>query len=203
MSTAADPSTIIDLLRHGLPEGGSRYRGNRIDDPLSDTGWAQMRAAVGDAAPWDRLVTSPLQRCHAFAVELGERHGLPLRVDDRLQEVGFGAWEGRTRDQVRASDPAGYRAFYADPVNNRPAGAEPLPAFFARVAGALDTVLHEQAGRHVLLVAHAGVIRAALAHALAMDPVTAYRIEVGNASLTRLRHQGGVFRVDFVNRAAL
>ena len=34
--------TRIDLIRHGEPVGGRRYRG-QIDDPLSEKGWKQMR----------------------------------------------------------------------------------------------------------------------------------------------------------------
>jgi len=37
--------TTIDLLRHGEPEGGVRYRGDGVDDPLSARAWKQMWAA--------------------------------------------------------------------------------------------------------------------------------------------------------------
>ena len=60
----------LDLLRHGETELGGGLRGS-IDDALTDTGWAQMRAAVVGQGPWDRLVSSPLQRCARFAEELG------------------------------------------------------------------------------------------------------------------------------------
>ena len=39
------PPTLIDMIRHGEPVGGRRYRG-QIDDPLSEKGWRQMWAAV-------------------------------------------------------------------------------------------------------------------------------------------------------------
>ncbi len=66
--------TTVDLLRHGEPEGGNKYRG-ALDDPLSELGWAQMRAATGDRCPWQAIVSSPLRRCAAFARELANRHG--------------------------------------------------------------------------------------------------------------------------------
>ncbi|WP_018077391.1 histidine phosphatase family protein [Thiobacillus denitrificans] len=182
-------TTTLDLLRHGEPVGGRRYRG-QIDDPLSETGWAQMHAAVGDTAPWTRIVASPLLRCRAFAETLASRHGLPLAVDARLKEVGFGEWEGRSAAEIEQDAPGTLARFKADPVNARPAGAEPLADFHARVAAALDSLLEQHAGQHVLLVGHAGVIRMALAWALHIPLERAYRIEVASAGLTRLRFDG-------------
>ena len=183
-------TTLLDLMRHGEPVGGRRYRG-QVDDPLSEKGWAQMRAAVGDAAPWTRIVSSPLARCREFSATLAARHGLPLACDDRLKEVGFGVWEGKSAAEIEAAAPGTLARFKADPVNARPAGAEPLAAFHARVAAALDALLVQHAGQHVLLVGHAGVMRMALAWALEIPLEHAYRIEVATASFTRLRFESG------------
>jgi alpha-ribazole phosphatase/probable phosphoglycerate mutase len=179
-------STTLDLMRHGEPVGGRKYRG-QIDDPLSEKGWAQMRAAIGDAAPWTRIVSSPLARCQAFAEMLAQRHGLPLELDPRLKEVGFGCWEGRTAAEIEREAPGTLARFKADPVHARPAGAEPLAEFQARVAAGLQALLSQQPDRHILVVGHAGVIRMALAWALHIPLQHAYRIEVASASLTRLR----------------
>lgn len=180
----------LDMMRHGEPAGGRRYRG-QIDDPLSEKGWAQMHAAVGEALPWTRIVSSPLVRCRAFAESLADSHGLPLALDDRLREVGFGAWEGKTAAEIEADAPDALARFKADPVNARPVGAEPLAEFHVRVAAALEDVLVRHEGQHVLLVGHAGVMRMALAWALHIPLEHAYRIEVATASLTRLRFDAG------------
>ena len=198
--------TIIDLLRHGTPEGGRAYRGHGIDDPLSEKGWAQMWTAVGGEGapvPWTRIVSSPLIRCRDFAEALGGRHGLPVSVDARFREVGFGSWEGRTPEQIQADDPEQYAAFFRDPVGSRPPGAEPLVDFVARVAAAFDDCLREQAGEHVLVVAHAGVIRAVLAHVLRADLQCAYRVAVDNACFTRCSQGERGLRLEFHNRPSL
>lgn len=180
----------LDLMRHGEPVGGRRYRG-QIDDPLSEKGWAQMHVAVGDVVPWTRIVSSPLLRCRAFAEMLAERHGQHLALDERLKEVGFGEWEGKSAAEIEADAPGSLTRFKADPVNARPAGAEPLAAFHARVSAALDDLLAQHTGQHVLVVGHAGVMRMALAWALHIPLEHAYRVEVASASLTRLRFDGG------------
>jgi alpha-ribazole phosphatase/probable phosphoglycerate mutase len=181
-----DPETRIDLLRHGEPVGGSRYRG-QLDDELSEQGWQQMWAAVDGCAGWQQVVSSPLRRCHAFASELAARHGIPLQSEARFAEVGFGEWEGRTRAELEQLDPGQVARFLADPVRHRPPGAEPLDAFVSRVHDAFERMIERHAGQSILVVAHAGVIRAILAGVLNMPPAAMYRIHVANASITRLR----------------
>ncbi|MHB1186540.1 histidine phosphatase family protein [Thiobacillus sp.] len=173
-------TTTLDLMRHGEPVGGRRYRG-QLDDPLSEKGWAQMHAAVSESVPWTRIVSSPLLRCRAFAETLAGRHGLPLALDDRLKEVGFGEWEGKSAAEIEQDAPGTLMRFKADP----------LAVFHARVVAALDDLLEQHAGQHVLLVGHAGVMRMALAWALHIPLEHAYRIEVASASLTRLRFDDG------------
>ncbi|NDP48990.1 MAG: alpha-ribazole phosphatase family protein [Sulfuriferula multivorans] len=179
-------TSTLDLMRHGEPVGGRKYRG-QVDDPLSAKGWAQMHAAVGDARPWTQLVSSPLLRCREFAETLAGRLGLPLSLDDRFQEVGFGVWEGKSGAEIEQSDPGVLARFKADPVNARPEGAEPLADFHTRVAAGLDDLLANNTDQHVLLVGHAGVIRMAFAWALHVPLEHAYRVEVATSSFTRLR----------------
>ncbi len=186
----SEPVTIIDLIRHGEPVGGSgRYRG-QIDDPLSDKGWQQMRAAVEGHMPWQAVVSSPLVRCAAFASELAQRHTLPLSFEPRFMEIGFGAWEGLTKEQIVASDAAALHRFYDDPITHRPPGAETLAAFHERVAAGWEAMLLDHTGEQLLLVGHAGVIRMVLCHVLAIPWERMFRIHVANASLTRIRIDG-------------
>ena len=182
-------STIIDMIRHGEPVGGKRYRG-QMDDPLSDKGWAQMRAAVGDHCPWDAIISSPLSRCARFAEELATRHALPLSFDERLMEIGFGEWEGRTAAELMAIDPDILMNFWRDPLNHTPPGAETLHDFAQRIAAAWQAMLAAHAGKHVLLVGHAGQMRMVIRHVLAMPLEMMFRIQVENAAITRIQVDG-------------
>ena len=178
--------TQLDFLRHGEPLGGRKYRGQN-DDPLSEKGWGQMRAAVGAARPWQAIVSSPLSRCLAFAEELARESGLPLSLDERLKEVAFGVWEGKTPEELREQDPNILFNFKRDPVGCRPQGAEDLDTFHGRVAQAFDDLEEAYRGQHVLVVAHAGVIRMAVCHVLGISAAHAYRLQVGSAAMARFR----------------
>ena len=182
-------NTTIDLIRHGEPVGGRKYRG-QIDDPLSDKGWTQMRQAVADHKPWDVIISSTLSRCIEFAQELGQRHAIEVIREPRFIEIDFGEWEGRTANELAREDARQVQRFLADPLNNTPRGAETLYEFEARIIGAWNDVLQQHAGRHVLLIGHAGMMRMIMRHVLDMPLERMFRIQVANAAITRIRVEG-------------
>jgi len=174
---------IIDLLRHGSPLGGKMYRGHNIDHPLSEQGWQQMRESVGQYRLWDVIISSPMLRCSEFAQDLHQSHNIPLEIMDNLKEVGFGSWEGQNANDIDREE---WLDFYQDPVNNRPQGSEPLEDFIKRVLQSWKKILGKHQGKNILIVAHAGVIRAVVAHILYSEPVGMYKIAVENGKICRI-----------------
>ena len=183
--------TLIHLLRHGEPEGGRAYRGHGVDDPLSETGWQQMRQALPFRVHWDVVVTSPLLRCRAFAEEVAGQAACPVQILESFKEIGFGEWEGRTPDDLLRIDPEGLDAYRRDPVNCRPRGAEPLQVFRRRIDEAWHQLLQAYSGRQVLVVAHAGVMRAVTACVLALDHQAMQSIRIDYAHWLKIRHDAG------------
>ena len=180
--------TLIHFIRHGTPVGGNRYRGHSIDDPLSDKGWLQMRTAVRSLTIPDRVVSSPMLRCLSFAEDYCEQHQLdsPI-VDDRLKEVGFGDWEGKSSSEILAEDVAAIRNFYHDPIAHRPANAELLEDFQQRVADSLEELLNKYRDQRLLVVAHAGVMRAVIGHTLKTPLASLYKVSIGNAAIVTVK----------------
>lgn len=180
-------TTLIDLIRHGEPEGGPMFRG-QTDHPLSDTGWHQMRGAIGDGEHWDAIVTSPLLRCAEFAREQSERLGVPLYTEPRLREIGFGDWEGHTTAQVMATWGEALQRFWDNPVDHPPPGGESLAAFQARVTEAWHHWNRQLAGKRILVVCHGGVVRMVLSDILETPLEAAFRtVAVPYASRSRIR----------------
>jgi alpha-ribazole phosphatase len=178
--------TTVDLLRHGEPEGGQKFRG-AVDDALSLHGWEQMRATVGDYRDWQVIVSSPLIRCAAFARELAERLDRPLEIVPEFVELSFGVWEGRSVADVNATDPLTLARFWRDPVAHPIPGGEPVADFDRRVGRAWDALLERHRGRHLLLVAHGGIIRMVLRQLLEIPVRRIWRIEVPFAAISRIR----------------
>ena len=106
--------------------------------------------------------------------------------DSAFDEQNFGEWEGLTWDELYANGRS--HTFWLAPAHERPPGGESFEDVMARVAGGLKAQTAEHAGQNIVLFAHGGTIRAALAHALGLDGETALQFSIDNCSLTRLTH---------------
>lgn len=179
-------TTIIDLLRHGEPAGGPKYRGS-LDDPLSPEGWQQMHTAVQGHPAWDTIVSSSLQRCAAFANDLGQQASIPVTLEESFQEMNFGHWEGRTGKEILADDRHRLTLFWQDPLNNPPPDGEHMTDFYRRIHDAWYNLLEQNKDSSLLLVTHGGVIRVILCLVLQMPLQNLSRVVVEYASLSRIQ----------------
>lgn len=179
-------SLWLDCLRHGETERGGGFRG-WLDDALTDTGWEQMRAAVEKGGPWQRIVSSPLQRCARFGEALAAEHGLPLHLEPDLRELHFGAWEGRSAIELMDTDADGLGAFWADPYGFTPPNGEHVTDFATRVSDAVRRLQRRHDGERVLLITHGGVMKLLLAEARGLPREHLLQVEVPHAARIRLR----------------
>lgn len=181
---------VLDIIRHGEPEGGVMYRGSK-DDPLSDTGWQQLRNAIdkaqADGQSWDKIISSPMQRCRAFAEWLGSTQHLAVDIVEDLREMHFGDLEGMKPEQAWAAHPELLKNIWRDPERNAPPNGENFQEFVDRIARALFNIIHSHDRQRILVVAHGGVIRASLRQFLHMNGTDTFRIDIPYASMTRFR----------------
>lgn len=150
---------MIFFVRHGETEWNvARRLQGRGDSPLTARGrrqavaMAELLAELTEREPpadW-RLVSSPLGRARQTAAAIGDRLGLPLELDDRLAEIGFGAWEGRLHEEVAPKEPelfAGREWLVSAP------GGETFEDVWTRVAAFLADQPPEPR-RRVIAVSH-------------------------------------------------
>ncbi len=210
MRTQTDVVTTLDLLRHGTCEGGEIYRGS-TDVLLSERGWQQMNEALAgecrhtDTPPWQHIVSSPLQRCRLFAQTKADEYALPLDIVDDFREMHFGDWEGQDIAHISEQHPEAVAAFYNNPAHVSPPNGESIAQLQARMLPALDQLLEQHRGKHLLLVQHGVTIRALIGWALNMDLNHVTRIDIPYAGISRINvyhHATENFpRLIFMNRS--
>ncbi|MGK0442178.1 MAG: broad specificity phosphatase PhoE [Pseudohongiellaceae bacterium] len=180
--------TTIDLLRHGSCEGGLIFRGH-TDSALNEQGWRQMQQAITHAPSWDNIISSPLQRCKAFAESLSEN----VTLKSHLQEISFGDWDGQLTETVQQLIPHAAEAFWQNPENNTPPNGEALVDFQQRVVPAWQKITQQHRGQHSLVITHGGVIRIILAQVLQMPLQAIPFISIPHGCLSQIKiyHQDG------------
>jgi probable phosphoglycerate mutase len=196
---------MIYLIRHGQTEFNREDRvQGRADSPLTTLGLeqaramgAQLRAIVGaEAGEWI-VETSPLGRARQTAEIVAEVAGLPgPRIDERLIEVGYGIFEGLTRDEVDERYP---QYVGMNGIFGRAPRGETFEDLSARVGDWMAEAQRRPAHRHSVAVTHAGVSRTMRGLYLGLDVEAMRRMDKPQGVIFRLA--GG--RVDLLECAPL
>ena len=169
--------TKIVLTRHGHVEGitPERFRG-RTDIPLTELGVAQA-AALAQRIHRDwrpvAIYTSPLKRCIITATTIATATGSPIQLLEKLVDIDYGAWQGRTVEDIKNHAPSLLGIWHFAPQLFRFPEGESLQDLFARAADALRFALDHHHDETIVFVAHDSVNRAMLLQALD-QPASAY-----------------------------
>jgi alpha-ribazole phosphatase len=164
---------LFYLLRHGETKWNAENRiCGRSDVPLSEAGRRQAKRLAERLKPmsFDALYSSPLKRAIDTARFISERIGLEPAVDDRLVELDYGEWEGKTLEEIIKNDPKTFRAWETDPGEVAPPGGESGLEAQQRVVPFLDSLAAKHRKGQVAVVFHKTVCRLAICHVLGMSP---------------------------------
>ena len=157
------------LVRHGETVAGPGCCVGQADVGLSREG---MLAAEELARSWNvgkfsaptRLLMSDLVRARDSASAFVERFKIGGEVDARLREMSFGAWDGLQWNAIERDDMLRFRRWADRWTALAPPGGETVADLSARAKSVLDELRarHAATDDTVLIVSHAGWIRAAL-----------------------------------------
>ena len=172
-------------MRHGEVDDKAVFRGH-TDDPLNENGYSQMKNALADYST-DIVISSPLIRCANFAQIWCDDNSQIVKTMPDFMEINFGDWDGKTIEQIEATDKSTLNNFWNDPVNNTPPNAECLNDFKQRIVNGWESLITQHKDNNVLLITHGGVIKMIMSHILSMPMDKLLSIEVPLASITRIR----------------
>ena len=178
-------ATELILIRHG---NAVRIHGDYFHAPLTALGQEQA-AQTGQYFSaqqnhLDGFYSSPLRRTQETAGIIGAKIGLSAELRDDIQEVRLSEMPALVFLEILSiADPV------EDYLDDRAGGPIRWP-IEGRVAGVLLDVVAKHPDQRVAVIAHAGVISAALSWYLPEDRWRWWRTTVSNCSLTRFRVEG-------------
>ncbi|MDP3415219.1 MAG: histidine phosphatase family protein [Falsiroseomonas sp.] len=194
------------LVRHALVEPSARavvY--GSMDVALCELALRQEAAAyrwlaarLPEGARW---VVTPLSRTRATAAAIfaAGYAPAPLEVEPDLAEQHLGDWQGLSHERFAALIRHPPHPFWPHAAEEKPPGGESFAEVVQRVSAVLDRLVQDAPGRDIVIVAHGGSIRAAIAQAMGLSPHQALIFSVRNLSMTRLERHGMDWRVAAVN----
>jgi broad specificity phosphatase PhoE len=211
---ALGPFQVAERLRQGKRERGialfmrhgetawnreGRVMGRQPID-LDEGGREQVEIAVPLARQLeiDLIISSPLPRAVQSA-EIISRGvgGIDILTDDRLEEVRYGAWEGKTYHQLVKDET--YINYRKTPLDSLTPGGETIRQVQERGVAAVDAAVTTHRNKHILFVSHGDIIRTVLCHYLVLDLHHFHRLRVDNATFSAIEISDDFAEVKFIN----
>jgi len=198
----------ITFIRHAITDWNAtgRWQGHS-DTPISALGVrkAYLLAKRLERHTFDAIYSSPLERAR-HTLELALPGARPI-FEDRLKELDFGEFEGRTYAE-NAAHPQ-FLAWLEDPYTRPTPGGESLEDVVARMVSWLETLPpdgepeeSEKPEKHYLAVSHSCAIRALLSHLMHLPMVVndgyhfPFVIQTPHTSLSTVRFREGFWTLE-------
>jgi broad specificity phosphatase PhoE len=194
------------LVRHADVDDSARGRCyGTLDVGLSPAGRSQAAALARMLASElvAAVVSSPRVRAVETATAIAEPHALDVGVVADLRELDFGELEGRTYDEIAASEPELYAAWMTTPTEVRFPAGESYADLRARSLAAVAALRSAHDRETVVAVTHGGVVRAILSDALGTPDELIFRLAVEPGSVSTVEWIEGEPLVRCVNLATV
>ncbi len=138
-----------------------------------------------------KVFSSPLTRC----LQLAKTFSDTLTTDPRLQELNFGEWEGKRFDDI---DTHVLQHWIDNFVTAAPPKGENFEDLYQRAGSFWQDLLSTESVQ-VLVITHAGVIRALLAHALNLPLANSFQLRIDSGSVHKLRKADDYLYIEYIN----
>jgi probable phosphoglycerate mutase len=166
-------SLTLYLLRHGQTElsRADVFCGSGLDPELTPEGlrMAASFAVAYRSKSWRAIYCSSLRRSAVTAKPLRDALGITAEARSEFNEIGYGKWEGLTRETVLRDYHDDYISWLADPAWHCPTEGELAITIARRSLQAIDEIKQQYTDGNVLVVSHKATIRIILCSLLGID----------------------------------
>jgi broad specificity phosphatase PhoE len=181
------------IIRHAHKEQGDFYnlRLRHQDEPISEQGEAEARRL------WlylcDKTVSaiyvSGYQRTRQTIACVAEQLGVPPVVDERLNEIDNGCFEGMSNEDIQQEYPDIWKVFRERSADFRFPDGETGEEARQRIAEFLEEKLRIHTNENIILVSHEGLIRLLACHILGLPVYRRWNFRYDFCGITEITYQ--------------
>lgn len=190
------------LVRHGETDWNKegRYQG-QIDTELSERGLEQGRRLAQALAelPIDEFYSSHLKRARMTAQFCADYHGRPVHIDERLQEIAHGTWEGLLAEEVKKDYVELLQAWRENPASVQMPEGESLQELAERSMAAFEKIATDNLGKTVLVAAHDATNKVIICKLLKADLNSFWQVKQDNTCINVIEYEAGTWRIVLLN----
>ena len=200
--------TTLILCRHGETDSNAAqiYQGQG-NGMLTKKGLSQAKTLAKTLSKFkiDSIYSSDLQRAFDTASMIAKDRRKPVIKESRLKERYYGNWEGKRFDEIIKKYTSLYKTWMKNPDKAKIPGAETLKILQKRGVSGINSIIRNNKGKNVLVVAHGGINRTILFSFLGIDLNYFWRIKQDNCciNVVSIDDKTGVPKVLLVNYTPL
>lgn len=182
-------NTTVYLIRHGETEWNKlgKFQGSK-DISLSEEGISQAKyLAERLVGSFDYLYTSPLIRALKTAEIISEKSKIKPTIFTEMREINYGDWEGLTVHEIKKAYSHEFDLWKNDKITAPICGGDvSLKNAAKRGKDSVLKIVQVHPGKRIVIVAHGGIIKAAIIGLLNLEMTMYHKMSIGNTSITKL-----------------
>ncbi|MBN1182085.1 MAG: histidine phosphatase family protein [Bacteroidales bacterium] len=186
----------ITIVRHGETVWNKSFQlQGHQDSPLTESGIKQAELLSGtiNSRNFDCIVSSDLPRAIKTAEILNKNLKLDITYNSGLRERAFGVMEGLKREVIKEKYPEVYNAYMQRDAEFQIPNGESLVQFNARVIQTFDELNKKYKHKHILVIAHGGVLDCVIRHIFRLKPDDLRCFSVYNTSVNTIKIENSVW----------
>lgn len=172
----------IILLRHTASLDNEAGVFSRPQVDLSEKGRRDLKKLLVKNYSVEQIYTSPYKRSLELARALASKLELPLIEDERLREIDFGFFEGKSFLEIEDSFPQEVASWMEDPWGFEYPGGESLLSLRKRARS-----FFEDLNKSSLIVSHQALMFSLLAEILGYDYEVLSKLQMGSGVRIHLK----------------
>lgn len=181
---------MLYIMRHGKTDWNARRKlQGRTDIPLNEEGRIMAKKAGEEyhRIPFDVCYCSPLSRARETAEIVLQERNIPIIIDERLQEMSFGIFEGIENSFQIPDCPV--NTLFRQPESYHPVEkGESLEELYARTGEFIREIIEPrlQEGKHILIVGHGAMNLSIIGQIWGIPIEKFWSVEIENCKLMQL-----------------